>query len=290
MAHWYQIRIIVNDETEDAITNFLFELGCIGCQQINNEIAAYFSDTCLIHEICQQIAKYRTELASLGFNLSRRKIKLCTLDNKDWHSAWKKNFKPIFISNKLIIKPSWENLKQPTNAFVIEIDPKQAFGTGSHDTTRMILEFLDNHLEKNYFVLDVGTGTGILSITAVKLGALKVIALDIDPIAVVTAKENFKKNKTWAATELFVGEVNALLPSSPIFDLILANLNKKEILNLLNDFNRLLKHSRRFVITGILKEEQADVIHAIDKYPNFKIVEEVEKRGWVGLVVKKGSK
>ncbi|MFQ5821836.1 MAG: 50S ribosomal protein L11 methyltransferase [bacterium] len=287
MNQWIEIQITVNDETEDAIVNHLFELGSLGCRQFEDKVLAYFSAEIPINEISRKLNEYLVELLSLGLNVPHGKLKIRHFAERDWNQLWKRHFKPIVISNKLIIKPTWVTLRQTKGAFVIQIDPKQAFGTGSHVTTQIALQLLEKYLSRNDFVVDVGTGTGILAIAAVKLGARKVMALDRDPVAVEAAKENFEINSTSGLTCLLNGELNGLNPLDPCFDLIVANLNNKEILTLINDIKGLLKNRGYFIISGILEEEQAEVHAALLEQPCFKIVEGVAEEGWIGMVVKK---
>jgi ribosomal protein L11 methyltransferase len=287
MTQWIELQIPVNEEIEEAVVSHLFDLGSVGCQQFDNRLLAYFPAQISTDEISRKVETYLSQLLALGFKIPPGKFKIRCLAERDWNAVWKQHFRPISVSDRLIIKPTWETLKQTEDAVVIEIDPKQAFGTGSQATTRIALRFLEKYILKNNFVADVGTGTGILSIAAIKLGARKVVALDIDPLAVEAAKENFELNSTMHLASLYLGEQNALHPSYPCFDLIVANLNKKEIVRLLNDIKRLLKNRGYFIVSGILEEEQAEVYTATVQHRCFNIVESITEEGWIGFVVKR---
>lgn len=287
--NWVQVRVPVNSEIEEPVINFLFEAGSCGCEQLQNAVVAYFADQTSGTVIRSGIETYYKELAQLGFELPDQDIEIETIEDQDWNAIWKKNFKPLVISKKLVVKPTWEKLKASTTASIIEIDPQQAFGTGHHATTCMLLRLLERHLSKDQIVLDVGTGTGILAIAAVKLGADKVVALDKDLIAARTAKENLRKNSAGAKTKLFAGELQALAPSAPSFDVILANLNQSEISKLLPDFARLLKDSGHLFVTGILATDEKQILRRISGQTDLLLREKMVEDGWLGLVLQKGQ-
>lgn len=284
MADWLQIRVRVTRETEEAILNFLFEIGSIGCQQHENSVFAYFSGENSKSGISKKIIVYLQHLSSLGFNLPTDKVEVTRLENQHWNSVWKKHFKPIVVSQKFIVKPTWTKFKPPADRIVIEIDPKQAFGTGHHATTRLMLQLLEKYLLPTKSVLDVGTGTGILAIAAAKLNARRVAAFDVDPIAVDAAIENCQVNTS--KLPLVVGEIDAL--SSDIrFDLILANLNKTVILKLFKQFNQVLARDGCLILSGILEEEADEAKKYAARFSDLTLIEETRVDEWGGFVLKK---
>lgn len=284
---WLQVTLPVNDAIEGSLINYLFELGCCGCQQLEKTVVAYFSGQIQQQAIHQKIKDYLSDLSCLGFIVPDEKIDFHLVENQDWNRIWKQQFQPIKITKRIVVKPSWVELPPSVNALIIDIDPKQAFGTGSHATTRMTIQLLEKYLSQNHVVLDVGTGTGILAIAAVKLGAGKVVALDKDRVAAETAKENLQQNATDFNTLLFMGELNALSPSNLSFDLIMANLNKTEIFKLRHGLERILKNSGYLIISGILQEEHSEVQEQFSKSSGLKIIEVVNKEDWMGFVLKK---
>ncbi len=178
MPDWLQIHVSATDEVKDAITNYLFELGSCGCQELENEIFAFLPGQVSKSEIQKKVSAYFNHLKALGFNLATSQLEITDVAEQDWNSEWKKSFKPIRISKKFIVKPTWEKLAPPPDTFVIEMDPKQAFGTGHHATTQIMVQFLEKYLTSQKRVLDVGTATGILAIAARKLSAGDIVAID----------------------------------------------------------------------------------------------------------------
>jgi len=285
MPDWFQISVSVTLEIKDAVANYLFELGSCGCQELENEIFAFFPNQASKSEIQEKLAAYLDNLEVLGFKLSDTQFEIAEIADQDWNSEWKKSFKPIRISEKFIVKPTWEELDMSSDIFIIEMDPKQAFGTGHHATTQIMVQFLERYLTSPKRVLDVGTGTGILAIAAHKLNAGDIVAIDVDPVAVEAARENCQINSATSDLLLFTGEVNAL--SASPFDLVLANLNKLVILRSLKLFNNLLNQAGHLILSGILVEESDEMKKALLKLSDLELVEEIIKEEWIGFVLKK---
>ena len=286
MPDWLQIHVSATDEVKDAITNYLFELGSCGCQELENEIFAFFPGQVSKSEIQEKVTAYFNHLKALGFNLATSQLEITDVAEQDWNSEWKKSFKPLRISKKFIVKPTWEKLAPPPDTFVIEMDPKQAFGTGHHATTQIMVQFLEKYLASQKRVLDVGTGTGILAIAARKLNAGDIVAIDMDPVAVEAARENCQINSAASNLLLVIGEVSAFTPSKP-FDFILANLNKLVILRSLRLLDDLLNQGGQLILSGILVEEADELKGAFLKFPDLELVEESMKEEWIGFLLKK---
>ena len=267
------------------MNNFLFEVGSTGSQQFEHMVVAFFRDGCDATEIQQRVSAYFSELRALGFVVPASDFVVAPVESLDWTTIWKRHFKPIYVFDKLVIKPSWEPLP-PTRSAVIEIDPKQAFGTGNHATTLLALEFLAGHVERGYTVLDVGTGTGILAMAAIKLGAVRVVAVDIDPVAIDAARENCQRNSLDSEIALMVGETTAL-PSGKLFDIIVANINRREVMRLFPEFCRLLSTDGLLFVTGILVAELEQVTDQLFRERAFALERKVEKDEWCGLLLKR---
>ncbi len=276
----------VNPEIEDAVNNFLFELGSCGTHQTEGAVVAYFSEPKLRGSIQHAIKMYFEELEALGHRIPSTPIAIDCLEDEDWNSAWKSHFKPLVISDRLVVKPTWETFSEPANTVIIEVDPKQAFGTGHHATTRMALQFLEKYLEKDQLVLDVGTGTGILAIAAAKLGARKIIAFDNDWLAVETASENVAQNSTSMQVSLYTGEVNALR-TPPLFDIVLANVNTQVTLALGDVLLQLTRPGGLMFFTGIPEDDKLKIKQTKKEYPDLKLGEIITEGEWIGIVFQK---
>ncbi|MBD3383507.1 50S ribosomal protein L11 methyltransferase [candidate division KSB1 bacterium] len=247
---WLVVRVqFTSCEIEDY--DFFFQLGASGVEEEENQFKIYFPDTDassgLVHKI-EYFLKSENRL-----QITNPVIHTETIIEQDWNQDWKKNYLPIPISDRILIKPTWLEAPKTEYDVVVEIDPAMAFGTGTHATTRMCLKALEDQIHGGEILLDVGTGTGILSFTALKLGARRAVALDTDVIAVETAQENAAVNNVLSSIELFAGSVDALKPDS--FDLLVANVNTLVVVTLLSKIPALLAAHGRAILSGILQSD-----------------------------------
>lgn len=184
------------------------------------------------------------------------------IPHENWAEAWKTSFKPIRIGDRFVVRPSWETYSSRPSDLIIEIDPGQAFGTGTHATTSLVMEGLEGLVGKRSVrsLLDIGTGTGILAIGAALLGIPRVTGLDIDPVAVATAQENTARNRV-------DGKVTVIgLPLEEIngtFDAVLANLDRETLLSLSDKIRSLIAPGGTLIVSGILDTQVDAVQNAI---------------------------
>lgn len=212
------------------------------------------------------------------------------LKNRDWNEEWKKYFKPIKAGKRIVIKPSWESIDEEDailseDSLVIELDPGLAFGTGTHETTRMCLEYAEKYVENGMKVYDIGCGSGILALAAAKLGASDVLGIDMDADAVKAAKENAIKNKVEETVKIMHGDLLDDLDSPA--DLLIANIIFDVVLNLLEAGAPYVKKSGLFIASGILEDKTEKMIEAVDKSEYFDLVERKTENGWTAVVLKR---
>ncbi len=220
-------------------------------------------------------------------SLSSQPFRISTLPTVDWGEEWKKNFKPVRASRRFVVRPSWETYVRRAKDKVIIIEPKMAFGTGTHETTQLVLQIIDDHMKSGARVLDVGTGSGILAIAAVKLKARSVLALDIEAEAIENAEENIRRNRVGARVRLFHGSVGSLSARDRRpYDWILANLQRSLIENVLSDLFQLLREDGTLVISGILYEED-DVVQEMIRHTGFRIEEARQRGEWMAYRLEK---
>ncbi len=217
-------------------------------------------------------------------NLGRLYAEDIVVDDSDWKEKWKEYFKPAKITEHLVVKPTWESYQPAGDEMVIEIDPGMAFGTGTHETTALCLELLDHYLEKGQIVLDIGCGSGILSIAAALLGSSRVLGVEIDPDAVRTAKENVKANHTEQIVTIQQGDLARDVDQKA--DLIIANLMAPLIMDLSPSAADHLVQGGMYISSGILKEKRKEVETAIEK-AGFQILEVKEKGEWCAIAAQK---
>ncbi len=214
------------------------------------------------------------------------RLKLCvrTVDDNDWKDNWKEYFKPVKVTDRIVIKPSWEDYEKQEGEIVIEIDPGAAFGTGKHPTTTMCIKALEKYIRTGEStVLDVGCGSGILSIAAGLLGARDVLGIDIDPLAVIVSKENVAFNKLEDRIRIVEGDLTKGVDYKA--DIVVANLMADLVVILAKDVRRHLNPGGLYVSSGILAEKKEEVAAKI-REAGFEIVEIYEEDEWVCIVAR----
>ncbi len=207
------------------------------------------------------------------------------LAEEDWAEAWKRHYGLQRIGERVIIVPSWQEYESKEKEIVIRLDPGMAFGTGLHPTTRMSLAALERYVKNGMRVLDIGTGSGILAIAAVKLGAGFVLGVDTDPVAVSVAEANVAANSLEDSVEIRLGSVVNLPPSS--FHLVLINISAEVISTLAEDVLTTMAPGGVVVTAGIIKGKEAEIIERLSSL-GLHMLERVQEGDWVTLVLRKG--
>ena len=276
MNTWQELTITVSREAEEAVSNILIDLGSQGVaiddsadylgeagpfgevlpqvKQLNTvAITAYYPETVNLEMIRQEVKERLTQLRDFGLEIGETQLTTQQLAEEDWADNWKKYFEPARITHDLTIVPSWTDYEAGPSEKVIKLDPGMAFGTGTHPTTKMSLFALEQVLRSGEIVLDVGTGSGVLSIASSLLGAKEIFAYDLDDVAVRVAQENIALN---AGTENIHVAAGDLLKGVDIeADVIVANILADILVNLTDDAYRLLKDEGYLIMSGIISEK-----------------------------------
>ena len=204
------------------------------------------------------------------------------VEQEDWQNAWKQYYHAMDIGQRLAIVPGWE--EYDTDRTVITMDPGMAFGTGTHETTSLCLETLDELVQGGERMLDIGTGSGILAIAALKLGAKEAEGVDIDPMCVRTAGENARRNDVAERLTVLVGDLSD--KASGVYDIITANIVAAAILSLAPAVPALMAPGAKFIASGIIDERRDEVLDGL-KAAGLRPVQVKEKRGWVCIICEK---
>lgn len=215
------------------------------------------------------------------------KITVSGVCEEDWANSWKAYYKPIEIGERMVIVPAWEKYDAPEGKLVVRMDPGMAFGTGSHETTRLVIGLLEKYVKGGQRVLDVGCGSGILAICAAKLGAKECRAYDIDPVAVKVARENVKDS---GLEDKVACDVSDLLrgvdKTGGAYDVICANIVADIIIRMTPDIHQFMHDGSVILASGIICERANDVIECFEKH-GLRVIERAEENGWCALVVGK---
>lgn len=212
-------------------------------------------------------------------------INISNCATEDWVNNWKQYFHPMPIGEKLLIRPTWEDEYDPQGRTVLHIEPGLAFGTGSHPTTKLCLETLEKHIDKNSTVLDIGCGSGILSIACLLLGAKSAFGVDIDSLAVKTAKENALENG-FKDDKFTVVQGNLSDKVTGKYKVIVANIVADIIMEFNKEVGRFLEDDGVYITGGIIESREPEVLDSFGEN-GFKVIERYEEKGWLVFVLKK---
>lgn len=309
---WNEVKIETASEAVEAVANILMEAGASGVAiedsldienfqgDIYGEIldretyttldegayvAAYFPETIFLPEILPFIKERVAKLPEFGLAIGKNEVTVSEVAEENWATAWKKYYHPVRISRYLTIVPSWEEYTpQHVDEKIITLDPGMAFGTGTHPTTRLTLQALEVAIRGNETILDVGTGSGVLSIASKNFGANDVYAFDLDDVAVQAAQENMDLNEV--AKDVHVS-ANDLLKGVEIeADIIVANILADIIVLMIEDAWRLLKTTGTLIVSGIIEEKKQMVIDGMEAQ-GFVVDQIFQQKDWNAILLKK---
>ena len=310
--NWLEVSVNTHSESVEVVSSILIELGSKGVSiedpqdyyQLTDEqlewlkvqqkdlyetdtviVKGYFQPSqwskdsdVLLHEKIEEIKVYGLQTGPLS-------VQVKEVGEEDWANAWKQYYFPVRVTRFLTVVPSWVDYeKEQDDELLIELDPGLAFGTGTHPTTQLSLTALEQTIRGNESVLDVGTGSGVLSIASKLLGASKVTAFDIDEMATRVAKENIALNPTIGEIEVY--ENNLLVGVDQKSDLIVANILAEILLQMPEDAHRNLNDDGRLILSGIIESKANEVMEAYEK-AGFTLVERMTMREWNCFILKK---
>jgi len=314
MTEWNEFNIHISREASEAVSNILVELGSAGVSISDRydflnlpeygfdtlwaldegkfpedgvTVKGYFHSDQPLDEIHGKLRERLEELKNYDLNVEDFFIEWSDVKEEDWEDAWKKYYHPVQVTRFLTIVPQWEDYEKSSDGeIIITLDPGLAFGTGTHPTTQLCLQMLETVIRGNETVVDVGTGSGVLSIASSHLGASDIYAYDLDDVAVTSAKSNVGLNKTEAAITI---ESNDLLKGVDVeADIVVANILAEIILPLIPDAMRVLKPNAYFISSGIVEEKEGMIVKKL-KEEGF-IVEQVNRsKDWVSILARKPS-
>lgn len=245
-------------------------------------VKGYFTPEENIPDIIKYIQEKLADLKNFGIDIGLGKVISKAVFEEDWQNSWKQYYKPVKIGKNIVIKPIWENYDKKLDDLIIEMDPGMAFGTGTHATTYMCVEALEKYVNKDTVVFDIGTGSGILAISAAKLGAKNVVGVDLDPVAVKCAKENVEFNRM-ENIEIHQGNLMEVVEGKS--DIVVANIIADVIIFLTGEVKQFIKVGGLFISSGIIGERSKDVQDKLIEC-GFEIVEVNVQEDWVCIVSK----
>lgn len=307
---WIEVRVITKSEALEPISGIFYGLDCKGVAIEDPEdilgreqgpltwdfadinvlehkgkfavVKGYFSEEDNIDEIIAYINEKVEEIKALGIDVGEGKVEFEKMYEEDWANNWKKYYKPSKVGEKIVVKPIWEEYEPKDEELVVELDPGMAFGTGEHETTRMCIQALEKYVQKDSTVFDVGCGSGILAIAAAKLGAKLAVGVDLDPVAVESAKENVGFNNI-DNIEILHGNLIEVIDGKA--DIVVANIIAEIICILTEDVSRVIKSNGYFITSGIIHDRLEMVTNKLEEC-GFEVVKVNKDGEWNCIIAK----
>ncbi len=313
---WLKVTVLTTTEGSEAVSQLLIDAGAAGGTQIEDRrdfdeehrpagmwdimdesiaegmreevcVTAYYPATSSAADVLSHI---RQGLSSLKEDLEpvmpmgSLAIETGGVDDEDWAEYWKKDYKPFRIGKHLVVKPGWEDYEALKGDKVLEIDPGMAFGTGTHETTSLCMELIEEYLKPGDEIIDIGTGSGILAIAACECGASRVLATDIDPLAVKTAGENARRNGCTDKIEVRCGDLLQVVDRQA--DIVIANIIADVIVTLAAPAMGCIRDGGLFICSGIAWEREEKVLKALEDAGYGK--PDIRRKGeWVAMASRK---
>jgi len=319
---WHEVTVLAAEQAQEMVAHYMNELGAGGVSieeswsedrprdmsfgewydKPLNDIPAgyavikgYYPEQADIGRVVGSLTDSIRGLPAYGYDPGNFTVGVGEVKEEDWADAWKKYFKPLQVTERLTIKPTWEDYVPRPGEAIIELDPGMAFGTGSHPTTALCLRALEGVIRGGEEVIDVGTGSGILAVGAMKLGARRVLALDLDPVAVSSATANVKLNGLERAIEVRRSDLLGAIRSGerlaaegvrPPVDIVVANILAEIILRMIGDAMEVLKPGGVFIASGIYENKEQDVEAGL-LAAGFELIDRVREEDWIAFVAGK---
>ena len=316
--NWLEVTIYTSKQGIETITGLLMQMGVTGfvvedpddfeefltyrgktwdymdvtmedMKNVETNIKFYLAENTQGQETFVEIKNMIARLKKENVDYGSLRLELGNVKEEDWANNWKQYFKPFTVGEKFVIKPTWETYNENTDRYILEIDPNSSFGTGQHYTTQLCIEQLEKIVEPSCEVLDMGCGSGILSIAALMLGAGHVTAVDIDQNSVNIACENFEQNKMEPARyTTYCGNVMAdeALENKigyGKYDIVVANIVADVIIGMKQELRAFLKENGKLIASGIIGDRAEEVKGHLEEV-GFEVESITEKNDWVAIL------
>lgn len=307
---WIEVRVITKSEALEPVSGIFYSLDCKGVAIEDPEdilgreqgpltwdfadinvlehkgkvavVKAYFAEEDNIEEILGYVNEKLVELKEMGIDLGEAKVEHEKMYEEDWANTWKQYYKPSKVGEKIVVKPIWEEYEEKEGELVVNLDPGMAFGTGTHETTRMCIQALEKYVKEESTVFDVGCGSGILAIAAAKLGAKLAVGVDLDPVAVESSIENVGYNNL-NNIEILHGNLVEVIDGKA--DIVVANILAEIICILTDDVKRVMKYGGVFITSGII-HDRVDMVCEKLEATGFEVIEKNRDGEWNCIVAK----
>jgi len=281
MKNYNVFKIYSNPFQPDLISGLMWELNIAGITEEENHLIIFVDEDANVNEEGIKIYLEKLKFEKL---LNDYSIVSESLPEENWNELWEKGREVIRVSDKFVIKPTFKDYKALPGEIVLTIDPKMSFGTGEHQSTKLLIKLLEKYVSPGIRLLDVGSGTGILSIAAIKLGAAEAVAVDNDERCYENCIENCELNSVTTKVKIVKGEISDIKEDN--FDLIIANIQKDVLLNIADKIMRKLKPNGIAILSGLLEKDEEDIERHYTE-TGFETLEIKSMDEWIALALKR---
>lgn len=276
MKTYKEFQIRTNPFLPEIVTGVLWELNISGLMEEENFLKVFVNEDDISKRVIKKLlGKLMEEQLITDFSVEEKR-----LENRNWNEEWEKNLNVIRVTDKIVIKPSYKEYKPLKSEIVITIDPKMSFGTGEHQTTKLMLKLIEKHLKQGMKILDVGSGTAVLSIAAIKLGAELAIAIDDDELCLVYGNENCRINSIENKIDIRTGEIKDIEEKD--FDLVFANIQKNVLIEIADQIKYRLKEDGLVFLSGLLDGDERDIVKHYTKI-EFQLIDKLQLDEWIAV-------
>lgn len=281
MKKYRQLNITTSPVNNEIISGLLWQFEITGINETDNGVIVFAEE---------ESTNLKNDISGILQNAVKQKIidqfeiTEELLEAKNWNEDYEKQVRVIEVTDKLVIKPSFKDYTEKEDQIIIVIDPKMSFGTGEHQTTKLVMRFLEKYVKQGGRVLDVGSGTGVLAITAVKLGAVSAIGVDNDEWCLLNGNENVKANNLEKSVEIRLGELSNIQEEN--FDLVVANINKHILMDIAEQLTAKIKKTGFLILSGLLISDEYDIENRYSQL-DLEFVEKTAMDEWMAFVYKK---
>jgi ribosomal protein L11 methyltransferase len=278
---YYQITIYIAESMFESLSIFMQNFNISGIVEENDSVKAYFKESDWNENIREDIEAHLNEYRK-EMDFGDYEIIIDTIEEENWNKEWEESIEPIEVSKRIIIKPTWKEIGKIPGQIVIQIDPKMSFGTGHHETTRLCINALEKHLQKDNTILDMGTGTGVIAIAAILLGAKNAFGIDNDEWCYENANENLNINNVTDKIRIILGDQKSIPDQK--FDIITSNIDYNTNSELIAIYPKHLNEKGLIILSGLLIDDLDNMKQKIQSN-GLKVIDETSENEWGCLVL-----
>jgi ribosomal protein L11 methyltransferase len=281
---WIAITVTCPKDVQELLIPFLWDSGATGFVEEENDFTAYFPAEFWGDDVVARFSQIQERLRSEGKIINS--VQIDTVEDRNWNEEWEKTIQPIQVTDTIIIRPSWVPVAPKSGIVVLTINPKMSFGTGYHETTRLMLRMLENIIQSGDRVLDVGTGTGILAIASARLGASSAIGVDNDEWSLENALENVALNDVASRVVIRTGSIGTVPETN--FQVVMANLHFTIIVEMMEELIEHTANGGHLLLSGILESDEQAIRNLLVS-TGITIQEILHESEWIGITALKNS-